>query len=180
LVHGTPSGIDPAIATYGGTLQFQRGKDFIPLNVETSIPLVIGNTKVERSTGELVAIVRRMKEHYPLVTNLIIRIGGKIALDAVEALKKDDHQTVGELMNINHALLGAVGVSHETLERLVYAARKAGSLGAKLTGGGGGGCMIALAETDKLKRVAKAIERVGGEAFTAQKTNEGVRVERER
>jgi len=180
LVHGTPSGIDPAIATYGGALQFQKGKDFIPLNVQTDIPLTIGNTGVERSTGELVATVRQMKEHYPIISNLIIRTGGKIALDAVEALKKGDLQTVGELMNINHALLCAVGVSHEALERLIYAARNGGALGAKLTGGGGGGCMIALAQTDKLKRVAKAISQAGGEAFIARKTDEGVRVEHKR
>jgi len=178
LVHGTPSGIDPTIATYGGTLQFQRGKDFTALNVETNIPLVIGNTEVERSTGELVAMVRRMKERYPIIVNLIIRIGGKIAVDAVDALKRGDLKTVGELMNINHALLCAVGVSHEALERLVLAARKGGALGAKLTGGGGGGCMIALAESDKLKRVVKAIEKVEGTAFIARKTDQGVRIER--
>jgi len=178
LVHGTPSGIDPAIATYGGTLQFQKGKDFAALNIETNIPLVIGNTKVERSTGELVAKVRRMTEHYPIISNLIIRTGGKIALDAVEALRRGNFQTVGELMNINHALLCALGVSHESLERLVYAARKGGALGAKLTGGGGGGCMIAMAEIGKEKRVVKAIERVGGTAFVAQKTDQGVRIER--
>jgi len=178
LVHGTPSGIDPAISTYGGTLQFQKGKDFTALNVPTNIPLVIGNTEVERSTGELIAMVRHMKEHYPSIIDPIIKTGGKIALDAVEALKKLDLQTVGELMNINHALLCAVGVSHEALERLVYAARNGGALGAKLTGGGGGGCMIALAEAGKLKRVVKAIERVGGTAFVARKTDQGVRIER--
>jgi len=178
LIHGTPSGIDPAISTYGGTLQFQKGKDFIPLNVQTNMPLVIGNTKVERSTGELVATVRHLREHYPLIIDPIIKTGGKIALDAVEALKKDDLPTIGELMNINHALLCAVGVSHESLERLVYAARKGGALGAKLTGGGGGGCMIALAEAGKLRRAVKAIERAGGTAFVARKTEHGVRVER--
>jgi len=178
LVHGTPSGIDPAIATYGGTLQFEKGKDFTPLDVQANIPLVVGNTKVERSTGELVAMVRHIREHYPLIIDPIIKTGGKIALDAVEALKKSDLPTVGELMNINHALLCAVGVSHESLERLVYAARKGGALGSKLTGGGGGGCMIALAEAGKLKRVVKAIERVGGSAFVARKTDQGVRIER--
>jgi len=176
-VHGTPSGIDPAISTYGGALRFERGKDFTPLDVGINIPLVIGNTEVKRSTGELVAIVRQKMEQYPIITNLIIRIGGKIALDAVEALKKDDLKTVGELMNINHAMLYAVGVSHEALERLVYAARKGGSLGAKLTGGGGGGCIIALAEKNKLKRVMVAIVQAGGTAFQARKTDEGVRIE---
>jgi len=177
FVHGTPSGIDPAISTYGGALRFERGKDFTLIDVGKNIPLAIGNTEVRRSTGELVAMVRTMMERYPIITNLIIRIGGKIALDAVEAFKKGDLKTVGELMNINHALLYAVGVSHESLERLVCAARKGGALGAKLTGGGGGGCMIALTEENKLKRVMVAIVQAGGTAFEARKTDEGVRIE---
>lgn len=177
LVHGTPSGIDPAISTYGGALQFQRGKDFLPLNVQTNIPLVIGNTEVERSTGELVANVRRMREHYLSIIDPLIKTGGKIALDAVEALRSDDLQKVGELMNINHALLCAIGVSHESLERLVYAARNGGALGAKLTGGGGGGCMIALAEEKKLKHVTTAIVSAGGTAFEARKTDDGAKIE---
>ena len=177
LVHGTPSGIDPAISTYGGSLQFQRGKDFVPLNVQADVPLVIGNTRVERSTGELVANVRRIREHYSSIIDPVIKAGGKIAVDAIDALKHNDLQTVGDLMNINHALLSAIGVSHEALERLVYAARKGGALGAKLTGGGGGGCMIALAEEKKLKQVMNAIERVGGTTFMARKTDDGVRIE---
>jgi mevalonate kinase len=177
LVHGTPSGIDPAIATYGGTLQFQRGKDFASLSVQANIPLVIGNTEVQRSTGELVAKVRRIKEQFPLIIDPIMSTSGKITLHAAEALRENDLQTIGDLMNINHALLCAIGVSHEALERLVYAAREEGSYGAKLTGGGGGGCMIALSEEKKLKQVMTAIERVGGTAFEARKTDDGVKVE---
>jgi mevalonate kinase len=177
LVHGTPSGIDPAIATYGGTLQFQKGKDFIRLTVPAKVPLVIGNTEVTRSTGELVAAVRHMRDNHPIIIDPIMQIGGRVALLATEALKNGYLQNVGELMNINHALLCAVGVSHEALERLVYAARKGGALGAKLTGGGGGGCMVALAEDKKLKQVITAIWQAGGAAFEAQKTDEGVRIE---
>src|SRR3990170_3887156 len=178
LVHGTPSGIDPAIATYGGPLQFQKDKDFINLNVHANIPLVVGNTRVERSTGELVAKVRRMNENFPSIMKLIIVTGARIALEAAEALRQGNLQTAGELMNMNHALLCAVDVSHESLERLIFAARRSGAFGAKLTGGGGGGCMIALAEEKKLKRVMVAIERAGGTAFEACKTDEGVRIER--
>jgi len=178
LVHGTPSGIDPAISTYGGALQFQRGRDFIDLKVETNIPLVIGNTRVERSTSELVTKVRQIREGYPSVVDLIFITGARTALLAVEALRKGNLQTVGELMNINHALLSAVGVSHESLERLTYAARNGGAYGAKLTGGGGGGCMIALTEEKKMKKVMVAIVRAGGIAFEARKTDEGVRIER--
>lgn len=177
LVHGTPSGIDPAVSTYGGALQFQKDRDFVDLKIETDIPLVIGNTRVQRSTGELVAKVRRMREGFQPITDLIFVTGARTALLAVDALRKGSLQTVGELMNINHALLCAIGVSHDSLERLIYAARNAGAYGAKLTGGGGGGCMIALAEEKKLKKVMVAIARAGGVTFEARKTDEGVRIE---
>lgn len=177
LVHGTPSGIDPAIATYGGTLEFQKGRDFQSIDVQTNIPLVIGNTRVQRSTGELVATVRHIRNNHPIIVDPIIKIGGRVAELAVENLKSGSLQAVGELMNINHALLCAVGVSHESLERLIHASRKAGALGAKLTGGGGGGCMIALTEDKKFKRVMTAILRAGGAVLEARKTDEGVRVE---
>jgi mevalonate kinase len=81
-------------------------------------------------------------------------------------------------MNINHALLYGIGVSDESLEWLINAARKAGALGAKLTGAGGGGCMIALARNEKLEEVSEAIQRAGGTPFIARKTDEGARVER--
>ena len=177
LIHGTPSGIDPAISTYGGTIIFQKGKDFKPLDVKLSIPLVVGNTKLERSTGELVAAVRRRRDYYPSIVGEIIKIGGEIALRAIEALKRGDLKVLGELLNINHALLSVVGVSNEALDHLIYAARNSGACGAKLTGGGGGGCIIALTEDSRIKKVIEAIERAGGTAFQARKTDEGVRVE---
>lgn len=175
LVHGTPSGIDPAISTYGGALQFQKDRDFIDLKVQTNIPLVIGNTKIERSPSELLARVRRTRQSLPSIVDLLMITGARTALLAVDALRKGELKTVGELMNINHALLSAVGVSHESLERLVYAARNSGAFGAKLTGGGG--CMIALAEENKQKKVMAAIERAGGTVFEACKSDEGVRIE---
>ena len=179
FVHGTPSGIDPAISTYGGALLFRRDEGFEHLPVEADMPLVIGNTGMQRSTGELVALVRKRRDRYPTIIEPVIRAGGEITQKAVEALKRGDFATLGELMNINHALLSAVGVSSEALERLVHAARNAGAFGAKLTGGGGGGCMIALASRDKLRQVADAIEKAGGAAFTARKTDEGVKIERQ-
>jgi len=177
LIHGTPSGIDPAISTYGGVLLYQKDKGLTSLDVEGEIPLVVGDTGVERSTGELVAKVRRLRERYPAIVDPIIRLGGEIVAAAVEALRSNDLQSLGELMNVNHSLLSAVGVSHELLDKLVHAARRAGALGAKLTGAGGGGCMIALASPDVLERVASAIEQAGVTAFIAKKTEEGVRVE---
>ncbi|MEM2937320.1 MAG: mevalonate kinase, partial [Candidatus Bathyarchaeia archaeon] len=104
-------------------------------------------------------------------------IAREIVVNAVKALQEGDLETVGDLMNFNHALLYGLGVSDESLEWLINAARKAGAYGAKLTGAGGGGCMIALANKDKLEKVLEAVQRAGGNAFLARKTDEGVRIE---
>jgi mevalonate kinase len=177
LVHGTPSGIDPAISTYGGVLWFQKDEGFKPLEIEADIPLVIGNTGVQRSTGNLVGLVRERWSRYPTIMRPIVKAGGEVVKQAVDALARGNLTVLGELMNINQALLSAIGVSSEPLEKLIQAAKKAGAYGAKLTGGGGGGCIIAIASRNKLERVADAIKKAGGQAFTVQKTDEGVKVE---
>ncbi|MEM2202266.1 MAG: mevalonate kinase [Candidatus Bathyarchaeia archaeon] len=177
IMHGTPSGVDPAISTFGGALLFQIDTGFKPLDVRADIPLVVGNTGVERSTRSQVAKVRSLRERYPQIVEPMIRVAREIVLRAIEALKEGDLETIGELMNINHALLYGLGVSDESLEWLINAARKAGALGAKLTGAGGGGCMIALASKDRVENVLEAVQRAGGSAFLARKTDEGVRIE---
>jgi len=177
MVHGTPSGIDPAISTFGGTLLFQMDTGFKPVEVKMDIPLVIGDTGVERSTRVQVEKVRQVKERYPHIVNQIMLAAREIVLRAIDALKENDLDTLGDLMSINHALLYGLGVSDESLEWLINAARKAGALGAKLTGAGGGGCMIALAEDKRLEEVLEGIRRAGGRTFIAKKTDEGVRVE---
>jgi len=177
-VHGTPSGVDPAISTFGGALLFQIDTGFKPLEVKAEMPLVIGDTGVERSTRVQVEKVRHIMHDYPRVAEPIRKAAREIVLRAIDAFKENDLRTLGELMNINHALLCGVGVSHESLEWLVTAARKGGALGAKLTGAGGGGCMIALTDNEKLEPVLDAIMGAGGRPFIARKTDEGVKLER--
>ncbi len=178
VVHGTPSGIDPAISTFGGALLFQKDTGFQSLDVKMKIPLVVGDTGVIRTTRFQVEKVRNLKKRYPQLVKPIFLAAREIVLRAVEALKENDLETLGELMNINHALLYGLGVSDESLEWLINAARKAGALGAKLTGAGGGGCMIALARNQELEKVLEAIQSAGGTPFIARKTDEGVKIER--
>jgi mevalonate kinase len=178
FVHGTPSGIDPAISTFGGTLLFQMDTGFKPLEADVDIPLVIGDTGVERSTRAQVEKVRNVVDKFPRVAEPIMKAAREIVLRAIDAFKENDLEALGALMNMNHALLYGVGVSDESLEWLTNAARKAGALGAKLTGAGGGGCMIALAKDERLDQVMDAIQRAGGRPFVARKTDEGVRIER--
>lgn len=177
LIHGTPSGVDPAITTFGGVLFFSKKKGFKKVPVRGELPLIIGDVKVKRSTGKMISKVNETLKKYPEVAGGILKAGRVIIQEAMDALEASDLYRLGELMNINHGLLSAVGVSHEKLEKLIYTARKFGALGSKLTGAGGGGCMIALTTPEKMDVVAEAIEEAGGRVYRAEKTDEGVRIE---
>ncbi len=122
--------------------------------------------------------MRSVKENYPSLFEPLRKVAREIVLRAIDAFKENDLDTLGELMNINHGLLYGLGVSDESLEWLINASRKAGALGAKLTGAGGGGCMIALARNERLEQVLEAIMNAGGRPFMARKTDEGVKIER--
>ena len=177
LIHGTPSGIDPAIATYGGAIIYRKDEGFQPINIEFNVPLIIGDTGLERSTGSLVAHVKQIRNAYPEIVNSIFEAGEKIVEKAVQALKEGDLEVLGRLMLINHGLLFAIGVSHEKLDKLVHAALRAGAYGAKLTGAGGGGCMIAIAPSKLVDQVISSIEQAGGTAFSAKINVEGAKIE---
>jgi len=176
--HGNPSGVDPAIATFGGSIMFQTDTGFTPIEAKSQIPLVIGDTGVERFTRVQVEKVRDMNDNYPQIMEHMRKAAREIALRGINALKQNDVEALGDLMNINQALLYGIGVSDESLEWLINAAKKAGALGAKLTGAGGGGCMIALARDERINEVQEAIMRAGGRPFMARKTDDGVKIER--
>jgi len=176
-VHITPSGVDPAISTYGGLITYRRGEGIRRLEARGPLELVVGDTGIKRSTGALVSAVRALKERRPRLFASLLEAAEHLVADAVAALERGDLTALGELMDINHGLLSAIGVSNEALDRLVHAARRAGALGAKLTGAGGGGCMVALVEPGSGERVARAVEAAEGRAFLAELSREGVRVE---
>ena len=179
VVHGTPSGIDNTIATYGGGLVYEKGRQVEQLRDLSDIPFVIGNTGKSRLTGRLVGQVWELRERNREIVDSILDTISWIARRGREALLKGDLRSVGELMNINHGLLWALGVSSPELDRLVNAALQAEALGAKLTGAGGGGCMIALTTSERLDAVSSAIESSGGSPLRVRISNSGVNVWRE-
>jgi len=174
VVHVNPSGVDPTIATYGGVILYERCKGFKPLHVTTVFPIVIGNTGLERVTGELVSGVGALRQRHSDLMDAIIDVGHALAVEAADALEHGDLLKLGGIFNMNHGLLSAVGVSCAALERLVYSAREAGALGAKLTGAGGGGCMLALATPETIRKVAEAIRGAGGTTVMTRLSRRGV------
>jgi hydroxymethylglutaryl-CoA reductase len=171
IVHGTPSGIDNTMATYGKFILYRRGTPPLikPLEVTHPIPLVIGITGVESLTARMVANVRNAWEKNKLMYERIFTEINAITLRGMKAILRNDLETLGELMNINQGLLNAIQVSSWELEELIEIARKSGALGAKLTGGGGGGAMIALAATDEVaQEIAANIRKAGYRAIVTQ------------
>ena len=134
------------------------------------LDFVIGNTGISAATGPLVANVKERVDHDPKAAEAVREIG-RITLDGLEALRRNDLAAAGRLMDRNHALLTEVGVGHPMLDRLVQAARRT-SYGAKLTGAGGGGSIVAL--SDRPQETAEAIRAAGGKAFVVRSDPIGV------
>lgn len=170
-VHGNPSGVDPAVSSSGGLIEFAKG-NITHLGFR-ELPLIIGYTGIRGNTIETVSHVRSLVDKDPSMMDVIRKVGS-LTLSAKDALLGNDLNKLGSLMTENHSLLQKLEVSCPELDALVDAAISAGALGAKLTGGGGGGCMIALSGSDD---VALAIEEAGGQVIRASAEKQGVRAE---
>ncbi|QDA30822.1 mevalonate kinase [Thermococcus indicus] len=179
LVQGASSGIDPTVSAIGGFIHYEKGNfEHLPF---MELPIVVGYTGSSGSTKELVAMVRGTYEEMPEVIEPVLVAMGKIVEKARDVITSDLDEELrfaqlGRLMNINHGLLDALGVSTKKLSELVYAARVAGAIGAKITGAGGGGCMYALAPENQ-SEVATAITIAGGTPMITRISREGLRIE---
>jgi mevalonate kinase len=169
--HGTPSGIDNTASTYGGLIWFTKnlngGKNTMDLlQISKKIPLVIANSGITASTTEVVADVRRLRENKPNKFEKIFTEYKNLAEKAKKALIKGDIITIGSLMNQNHKLLQKITVSGEINDKLVKISIENGAVGAKMTGTGRGGLVIALVENKEIQeKVAEAIMKEGYAAW---------------
>jgi mevalonate kinase len=144
VFHGTPSGIDLAAAETGAVGRFQRGQGWISVPVLQPMTLCVGLSGRSRETRNLVDSVRRLRERTSVVGR-VIETMGSMAAAGERALASGDVDELGRLFDVAHGLLSALRVSSRELDALVHGARSAGAIGAKLTGAGGGGAVIALA-----------------------------------
>ncbi len=171
---GQASRADTFCSAVGGAVRVQ-GDDCRQLTDIPNLPFVVGYDGGTGETGELVAGVRALKEEYEFANDTVTAIGD-IVRRGETALQAGDIEELGRLMNFNHGLLSALGVSARSLDTMVWAAREAGALGAKLTGAGGGGCIVGL---DRTQQTHTALEYTPGceEAFRAELDTTGVQRE---
>jgi mevalonate kinase len=162
LHHGTPSGIDNTVIVYNQPVYFVRGTAPQIFQVGTPLTFLVADSGVSASTRETVSDVRRLytrdQAHYSAIIGEIGNLtrAARTLIESGESLPE-----LGELMNNNHSLLRALTVSSAHLDRLCAAARRQGAYGAKLSGGGRGGSLIALIEPDLAQSISAAVRDAG-------------------
>ncbi len=162
LAHGTPSGIDNNIATYGEAVLYSKGSRSRtkPMNLAEAPPLVVAASGSKGNTKDQVAGVRfRYERARDLYTTIFDEID-EISVAGSVALRECDYEQLGSLMNVCQGFLNAIEVSTPELEKMIDIARKNGAIGAKLTGAGGGGSIVALCP-GKERNVANALQNAG-------------------
>ncbi len=170
--HGTPSGIDNTVVTYAQPVYFikksaaaraqPRGAALIEtFTIAKPFTIVVGDTGIASPTRQTVGDVRAGWGADPGHYETLFAAVGSLTKSARQAIESGHPQRLGPLMDENHALLGEMGVSSPELDHLVSAAREAGALGAKLSGGGRGGNMIALAPPEQADQIASALRSSG-------------------
>jgi mevalonate kinase len=144
------SGADCSVCTFGGLAEYDIKNGFKKINSKVDFDLVIANSKQSHLTSKVVEKVRRFKENNKELFTSLYKQESSLIQDALLALKKNDLSGIGSLMSKNQTFLEQIGVSTDKLDFLVKEAKKT-SFGAKITGAGGGGCIIALADKSNLK-----------------------------
>ena len=174
VFHGNPSGIDNTVAAHGGIVLFTRGAPLVTVTPKRPLLLVIGDSEESASTKAMVSEVRRQHDRDPARFQKTLDGIASLVQNARLAIEAGDLDDLGQLMNLDHTLLNTWMLSTAALEEMCAASRHAGAKGAKLTGSGGGGCMIALVEDDEVaERVREAIEATGHRAFAAEVAADG-------
>jgi mevalonate kinase len=164
LLHGTPSGIDNTVVAYERPVYFVKGRPPEPFTVARSFQLLIADTGLPSPTRITVGDVRAAWQAEPVRYEALFLAAGEIARDARAHIENGEPEALGPLMNRNQDLLRAMQVSCNELELLVAAALNAGALGAKLSGGGRGGNILALVTPETRDRVKAALEQAGAKS----------------
>ncbi|TPV95585.1 MAG: mevalonate kinase [Myxococcales bacterium FL481] len=166
VFHGSPSGIDSQIAARGGVLRYIRGEEPTALRIVTPLRLVVAPTHIARSTADQVAKVQRKREQFPRCADATLRALADLVDPTETALLRHDTFGLGEIFTMAHHLLSALDVSHPRLDELCQLACNEGATGAKLTGAGGGGSLIAVVpDASAEDQVLHALRSTGAPAF---------------
>jgi mevalonate kinase len=164
-IHGNPSGIDTAACTYGKVIRFRIGRKVNIMDLKKNMSLVIVNSRKRRRTSTLVERFKKMKEESSGTFGSLAKFVDYLSEQVCSAIGANNLEKLGSLLTANHAILSFVGVSTAELDKIVEILLKSGCYGAKLTGAGGGGCVVALPEQSKTKEIQNTVKGHGYDAL---------------
>lgn len=174
IIHRNSSGADCYISTFGGLILYSKSEGFKKIESE-GLPLVIANTSIKHSTGYLVASVKKFRDRKESLFKSLASQAGDICTQALAAIAAGKREKIGSLMSENQSLLRQIGVSHQKADELIDVCTNAGALGAKITGAGGGGAVIALAATKQDRtKIASRIRADGYDSFEVEIDQRGL------
>lgn len=176
-IQGAGSGFDTAAAIYGGTIYFVAGGRVIEPIAINSLPLIVGYCGIKGDTATLISQVAAKRNENMKMFEELFHISTGLVERAKGALQRDDLESVGHLFKSGEELMFQYGVEIEKLKNMIHAALTAGAWGAKMSGAGGGDCMIALAPPAKRSSVEAAMKEAGGEVIHLATHEQGARVE---
>jgi mevalonate kinase len=169
VFHGNPSGVDNAMATHGGMAQFTKGQPLVRVVPRHPVSLVVAYSGSSSSTKLMVDSVARQLAKDPVGMNKSFDAIAAIVSNGKLALETGDLKSLGQLMTMNHKLLSGMMLSTDVLEEMIAAAVEAGALGAKVTGAGGGGCMVALVDSPRAQSaVSAALHKLGKTVYDVE------------
>lgn len=172
-IQGVGSGFDLAAALWGGTLFYEKGARLVKKMKISKFPIVVYYSGVKADTPTLVRQVAELKRRHPIKVKRVFEDIEKVVLKAKEALNQGDWKKIGGLMNKNQKLLEGLGVSTLKLEKLIKAAINAGAWGAKLSGAGGGDCIVAVCPPQKQKAIEQVLVKAGGKKMQVKLNSKG-------
>jgi mevalonate kinase len=178
LIHRRTSGADCYVSTFGGLMQYySKSKSFKNTEAKGTLFLVVASTGIKHSTSDLVAGVKRFKDTNKTLFENLAKQASDICLQAWTAIGSGKSDKIGELMNENQIILRQIGVSHHKVDDIIEICGKAGAIGAKLTGAGGGGAVIALAESkQESTKIASHVKAAGYQSFEVEIDYKGLSV----
>lgn len=164
--HGTPSGVDHTTSARGQLVLFRRGRA-VTVAAKKPVKILVALVGPRASTKQTVAALRERQKRWPGRYRRTFEQIGKLVLEGTAAVKQGELEALGDVMNLNHGMLGALGLSSPPIEDMVYRLRGLGALGAKLTGAGGdGGAVIALFREPE--PTVMKLRQQGVDCFTSQ------------
>ena len=173
---GTPSGIDSSIVTYGGYIQYKKSEGIKPLSINFELPLIFVDSGEPAKTNETVSYIRSQREENKEFVDIVLERLNSISFQSLDALKAQNLGLMGELMLEYYLELKKLNISTEKLDKIIEIAIKNNALGAKPTGGWGGGCCIVLAKDKKqAEELIKIYKENGFNSFETEIGVEGVK-----